>query len=164
MGDSAFFRCEALESVTFGEKLKKIPRQAFYFCSGLTSVELTHIESVGEYGFGYCGNLTEVTFGDSLQKLEADSFSSTKLARVTLPASLQSIDNWAFGSIRTLSEVIVDSQAAADSILAGNNKIVAYAATLRFKDTLTVSEEGLNSLGYTKGASENGYTVYTKNG
>ena len=156
MGDSAFFRCEALESVTFGEKLKKIPRQAFYFCSGLTSVE--------QYGFGYCGNLTEVTFGDSLQKLEADSFSSTKLARVTLPASLQSIDNWAFGSIRTLSEVIVDSQAAADSILAGNNKIVAYAATLRFKDTLTVSEEGLNSLGYTKGASENGYTVYTKNG
>ena len=164
MGDSAFFRCEELESVTFGDKLKKIPRQAFYFCSGLTSVELTHIESVGEYGFGYCGNLTEVTFGDSLQKLEADSFSSTKLARVTLPASLQSIDNWAFGSIRTLSEVIVDSQAAADSILAGSNKIVAYAATLRFKDTLTVSEEGLNSLGYTKGASENGYTVYTKNG
>ena len=63
IGNSAFYGCSGLTSVTIGNGVTSIGKNAFYGCSGLTSVTIGNgVTSIGKNAFTNCTNLTSVTF------------------------------------------------------------------------------------------------------
>ena len=91
-----------LTSVTIPNSVTSIGTQAFYGCSGLTSVVWNAINCADFLSdsrsrpFGY-NSITSFTFGDSVQHIPAYLCSGmTKLTSVTLPNSVTSVGNAAF--------------------------------------------------------------------
>ena len=63
IGDSAFYNCTGLTSVTIPDSVTSIGQYAFYGCTGLTSVTIPDsVTSIGSYAFYGCTGLTSVTF------------------------------------------------------------------------------------------------------
>ena len=59
IGDNAFYFCESLTSVTIPDSVTAIGNRAFYYCDSLTSVSIPNsVTSIGDYAFGDCSNLT----------------------------------------------------------------------------------------------------------
>ena len=120
LGDQAFIYCQALKSVKLGDKLTTIPYMAFANCPALTSVnlenvvtlgygafaetditadnlDLSKVETVGEYAFTYCDKLTGVTLNPSGAVIEEGAFSyCSTLADVTNLNKVSNIGNYAF--------------------------------------------------------------------
>ena len=68
--DRAFYRCKDLKSVHFPEGLKRIGREAFYFCS-METLELPEsVEILDEKAFFKCTWLTEVCLPVHIRRIE----------------------------------------------------------------------------------------------
>ena len=107
----AFNSCSNLATVTFGEgsKLETIGQRAFSECSSLTSISLpSSVTSIGSYAFRYCEDLAEVTFGEGskLETIGQRAFSEcSSLTSISLPSSVTSIGSYAFRYCEDLAEV-----------------------------------------------------------
>ena len=65
IGDSAFYRCDSLTSITIGDSVTTIGDYAFASCSSLTCVTIPDsVTTVGGYAFSGCGNLNAVYITD----------------------------------------------------------------------------------------------------
>ena len=65
IGDEAFYKCSGLTSVTIGNSVTSIGDDAFEACSGLTSVTIGNsVTSIGRYAFEGCSGLTSVHISD----------------------------------------------------------------------------------------------------
>lgn len=126
--DSAFYRCEALKTLTFPRGLETIGHHAFADCSNLTNVTFNGVEtiadsafynctglkeisfpstlkSVGELAFAYCSELTSVKFSKGLQSIGPMAFHfCSKLETAELPEGLRSIGDDAFLNCTALKE------------------------------------------------------------
>ena len=61
IGESAFYYCAGLSSISFPESLTAIEKSAFYHCDDLTSVTLpSGVKSINDQAFAYCENLQTV--------------------------------------------------------------------------------------------------------
>ena len=61
IGDDAFYRCSGLTSVVIPSSVTKIGDSAFESCSGLTSIEIpSSVTSIGNYAFSNCSGLTSI--------------------------------------------------------------------------------------------------------
>ena len=122
IGDSTFYDCPNLTSVTISNSVTSIGESAFYGCTGLTSVTIPEsVTSIGKDAFESCTNLTSVTwnarsceisdspFADSNDQITSFSFGNTvntiparlcewmnKLTSVTIGNSVTSIGDGAF--------------------------------------------------------------------
>ena len=119
VSSSAFAHCQDLETVVLPKSVKSIQKSAFSGCVKLTSIDLTHITSLGEYAFMGCGfseviipagissvsygafsdckNLKSVVFHNNVTELESYAFSGcTALTAVHLPDQMQIIGSSAF--------------------------------------------------------------------
>ena len=141
IGNSAFYNCSGLTSVTIPESVTSIGEYAFYYCSGLTSVTIPssmisienntfrgcsgltsitipgNITSIGEYAFGNCTGLTSVTIPESVTSIGDSAFSRCSgLTSVTIPGSVTSISFHAFSYCTGLTSVTIsDGVAIIDS-------------------------------------------------
>ena len=89
------------ESVTYNGvtySVTNIGSDAFYNCSGLTSVTIpSSVTSIGNYAFSGCSGLTSVTIPNSVTSIGAGAFSNCSgLTSVTIPSSVTSIGSKAF--------------------------------------------------------------------
>ena len=63
LGDSAFYRCTRLTSVTIPDSVTSIGHGAFIACTSLTSVTIPErVASIAEWAFVGCASLTSVYF------------------------------------------------------------------------------------------------------
>ena len=69
----AFYGCTGLTSVTIGDSVEEIGEWAFLGCTGLTSVTI-NVTSIGYAAFDGCSNLASVTIGDSVTKIGVSAF------------------------------------------------------------------------------------------
>ncbi|MBQ5969670.1 MAG: leucine-rich repeat domain-containing protein [Clostridia bacterium] len=75
IGDDAFFGCSGLTSVTIPDSVTSIGDWAFAFCSSLTSVTIPDsVTSIDNYAFFGCRSLTSVTIPDSVTSIGDDAF------------------------------------------------------------------------------------------
>lgn len=71
IGNSAFYHCVDLTSVTIGSGVKSIGEEAFGRCTGLKSVTIGNgVASVKDYAFLGCSSLTDVYYGGSKEQWE----------------------------------------------------------------------------------------------
>ena len=112
----AFFRCTALQTVTFekGSKLKTIKNGSgwsgvFKSCTSLTSIEIpASVETIGYDAFQGCSSLKTVTFekGSKLKTVETNVFFyCTSLTSIEIPASVEEIERYAFSGCTSLQTV-----------------------------------------------------------
>ena len=65
IGYNAFYKCSGLTSVTIPNSVTSIGNQAFRDCSGLTSVTIPNsVTKIGNYAFDGCDGLTKVIVSD----------------------------------------------------------------------------------------------------
>ena len=63
IGDEAFYFCTGLTSITIPDSVTGIGDEAFYYCTGLTSITIpTSMTSIGSSAFGNCSGLTTINY------------------------------------------------------------------------------------------------------
>ena len=63
IGDSAFYNCTGLTSVTIPDSVTSIGNYAFYSCDNLTSATIgDSVTTIGSYAFEYCTSLTSIKY------------------------------------------------------------------------------------------------------
>jgi hypothetical protein len=109
IGDTAFWGCSSLASVTIPDSVTSIASGAFYGCSSLTSVTISDsVTSLGDHAFAYCSSLTSVTIGNSVTSIENGAFyGCSRLTNVTIPESVTSIGDDAFNRCSSLTSVTI---------------------------------------------------------
>ena len=107
IGEDAFWDCTGLTSVTIPDSVTSIGDYAFYGCIGLTSVTIPDsVTSIENSTFYNCIGLTSVTIPDSVTSIGDYTFSDcTGLTSVTIPDSVTSIGSSAFANCTNLTDI-----------------------------------------------------------
>ncbi len=110
IGDQAFYGCSGLTSITIPEGVTSIGFYAFYGCSHLATVNLSRsVTSIGWYAFYACP-ITSITIPERVTEIAYGSFWDCKsLTSVTLPSSVASIGDMAFNGCSALTSVIIEN-------------------------------------------------------
>ncbi len=127
IGDSAFYYCDSLTSVSIPDSVTSIGDNAFYFCESLTSVTIPDsVTAIGDSAFSYCDSLTSVSIPDSVTAIGDEAFySCSSLTSVTIPDSVTSIGDRAFSYCDSLTSVSIP-----DSVTAIGNRAFYYCDSL----------------------------------
>ena len=109
IGSSAFSSCSGLTSITIPDSVTSIGSSAFYNCSGLTSVTIgSGVTSIGSSAFSSCSGLTSVTIGSGVTSIGSSAFSSCSgLTSITIPDSVTSIEDRAFKGCSGLTSITI---------------------------------------------------------
>ncbi|MBP5364688.1 MAG: leucine-rich repeat domain-containing protein [Bacteroidales bacterium] len=109
IGSEAFYGCSGLTSVTIPNSVTSIGDYAFLGCSGLTTVTIGNsVTSIGSRAFDGCNVLTSVTIPNSVTSIGQSAFSyCSSITSVTIPNSVTSIGVSAFYCCSGLTTVII---------------------------------------------------------
>ena len=127
IGDSAFYYCDSLTSVSIPDSVTSIGDNAFYFCESLTSVTIPDsVTAIGDSAFSYCDSLTSVSIPDSVTSIGDEAFySCSSLTSANIPDSVTSIGDRAFSYCDSLTSVSIP-----DSVTAIGNRAFYYCDSL----------------------------------
>jgi hypothetical protein len=108
IGDSAFWSCESLTSITIPNSVTTIGRVAFANCL-FTSITIPNsVTSIGDYAFHYCIYLTSVNLPESVTSIGYGVFYHCEsLTSITIPNSVTSIGEEAFAGCAALSSITI---------------------------------------------------------
>ncbi len=152
IGDSAFYDCTSLTSVTIPGSVTSIGVQAFCNCRSLTSVTIPDsVTSIGAGAFERCESLTSVAIPDSVTSIGKCAFQDCiSLTSVTIPNSVTSIGDAAFRDCKSLTSVTIpDSVTSIGSSAFGNCKSltdVYYAGSEAQWKAISISFTGNHGL------------------
>ena len=110
IGDSAFYYCTSLASITIPESVTRIGAYAFSNCRPLTSITIPNsVTSIGEAAFSRCSSLTSVTIPESVTSIGYHAFFDCEsLTSITIPESVTSIGEEAFAACSSLTSIVVE--------------------------------------------------------
>ena len=76
-----------------------IEEKAFFFCNELEEISFGNsLQIIGEYAFYHCGKINEIIFPDSLEIIENNAFNLTKINTVLMGKSIRIIEEEAFSN------------------------------------------------------------------
>lgn len=123
--DLMFYGCTSLTSFTFPEGITSIGKQAFYN-TGLTSIELPLLDSIGDAAFAKSKALASVTFNSEQRTIGTNMFyGCSALKSVTLPENLVEIGMYGFEETGLTSINIPDKTATIGDYAFNNCKDLA---------------------------------------
>ena len=97
-----------LKSVTMHNAVTRIESYAFYNCTGLTSVNLGAVKTIGEYAFSYCTSLTSISIPNSVTEMGPYTFSDCNaLKSITLGNGLTKISDYTFWKCSNLQSITI---------------------------------------------------------
>jgi hypothetical protein len=96
---------------TVPERVTSIGQSAFFGCSGLTTISLpAGLTSIGGYTFFGCSSLTSISLPAGLTSIGLQAFYGCRnLTTLNLPAGLTGIGQYAFSGCISLSSITVTS-------------------------------------------------------
>ncbi len=150
IGNNAFYNCSGLTSITIGNGVTSIGDYAFLGCTGLTSITIPDsVRSIGEDAFRGCSGLTSVTIGNGVTSIGEYTFAwCSGLTSVTIGNGVKSIGYYAFSGCSGLTSITIP-----DSV----TRIGNYAFFCCYK---LVEVYNKTSLNITVGSSGYGYVGY----
>ena len=109
IGKDAFRFCSGLTSITIPDSVTSIGDYAFNGCTGLTSIEVPNsVTTIPAYAFNGCTGLTSITIPDSVTSIGKDAFRfCSGLTSITIPDSVTSIGEGAFLFCTSLTSVTI---------------------------------------------------------
>ena len=109
IGSHAFYWCSGLKTIEIPNSVTAIGSGAFYRCSSLKEVVLPNtLESIGSYAFDDCDGLTSVVIPGSVKTIELDAFAyCSGLESVTFSEGLKQLEQGAFYGCSSLKEVVL---------------------------------------------------------
>ena len=104
---NAFYSCTGLTSVNIPNSVTNIGNSAFRYCTGLTSVTIPNsVTSIGTSAFENCTGLTSVTIPNSVTSIGTSAFENCSgLTSVNIPNSVTTIGMGAFAYCSSLTSV-----------------------------------------------------------
>ncbi|MBR2951737.1 MAG: leucine-rich repeat domain-containing protein, partial [Clostridia bacterium] len=124
-----------------------IGEEAFYQCTGLTSIEIpSSVTSIGSYAFKNCTGLTCVTFGENSQltSIGESAFSSCRgLTSIEIPASVTSIGERAFSYCDKLVQITNLSDQPLSDLPFNPDQEIRTSRETAFKNVLATDENGV---------------------
>ena len=153
IGDSAFFACSSLTSVSVPDSVTSIGDEAFALCSSLTSVSIPDsVTSIGDAAFHSCKSLTSVSIPNSVTSIgDAAFFSCDSLTSVSIPDSVEQIGTNPFADCSALKTISVSPEhlyfATIDGVLfrKADKALISYPAGIK-SSTYTIPQ-GIASIG-----------------
>ena len=150
IGDSAFYHCSSLTSITIPNSVTSIGSGAFEYCSELTSITIPNsVTSIGSGAFSRCYGLTSVTIPNSVTSIGDRAFwNCSRLTSITIPNSVTSIGDNAFLFCSRLTSIKVESENTKYDSRENCNAIIETASnTLVFGCQTTVIPSSVTSIG-----------------
>jgi hypothetical protein len=98
IGDSAFARCNSLESITIPDSVTTIGEAIFQYCFNLTSITIPDsVTSIGKYAFSRCTSLTSITIPDGVTSVGYGAFyMCSSLTSITFRGNAPTLDDDVF--------------------------------------------------------------------
>ena len=139
IGNSAFEYCSRLTSVTIPDSVTTIGYEAFAWCCILTSVTIgDSVTTIGDYAFSDCFSLTSVTIPDSVTEIGDSAFEyCSRLTSVTIGDSVTTIGKWAFRNCDSLTSVTIPN-----SVTTIGDRAFAVCSSLQDFNGKFASEDG----------------------
>ena len=159
VGAYAFAYCEFLNTVTLGEKITELPKYIFATCGKLSSINLSCVETIGEYAFLMAGleqaDLTSATNIEKYAFAQNQALNSLKLnpngcivgeAAFAECASVQTVEN--LNCVTEIGAYAFANTSVTDLDLSAAVSIGDFAFIKQELTPVTVKlGEGLTSLG-----------------
>ena len=184
IGNTAFYGCSGLTSITIPNSVTSIGDYAFKGCSGLTSITIPNsVKSIGKDAFEDCSGVKELIYAEGCTKAlrtGLTSITSLKipnsvtsigesafrgcgdLTSVTIPNGVTSIENYAFSDCSGLTSIIVESGNTKYDSRGNCNAVIETASnTLRIGCQNTIIPNSVTSIGSSAFFSCSGLTSIT---
>ena len=109
IGNEAFYNCTGLTSIEIPNGVTSIGDEAFYNCTGLTSIEIPNgVTSIGNEVFNNCTGLTSVVIPNSVTSIGYKAFCNcTGLMSVIIPNNVTSVGRYAFSDCSGMTSVTI---------------------------------------------------------
>ena len=109
-GYSPFYNKTNLTSITIGDKVTSIEKDAFRGCSSLTTITIPEgVTQIGSSAFYDCSSLTAINIPESVTEIDEYTFRGcSSLTSITIPENVTSISICVFQNCTSLKEVIFE--------------------------------------------------------
>lgn len=109
IGANAFYECTGLSSITMPHSITNIEKSAFYDCSSLSFINIPNsVTRIGKGAFSNCSKLAKVTIPNSVKTIDNMVFYwCSSLTTIQIPNSVTKIGEDAFAVCEKLSAIKV---------------------------------------------------------
>ena len=142
----AFFCCTGLESVTIGKDVTFIGDSAFEGCAVKNVTIPEGVTSIGSSVFNSCYRLESITLPEGVTSIGNFAFSyCTSLTSITIPSSVTTIGDGAFASCRNIESITIPEGVTSleSQVFSGCEKLIQKEDYVHYVDNWVIASDKL---------------------
>ena len=153
IGDNAFFGCSGLTSIILPSGVTEIGGYAFFGCSGLTSLTLpTGVTKIGYSAFSGCSGLTSIyVYAEKMPKLGTDMFNGCDAKKCTVYVPKGTYDDYWLSEFGYFENIVEFDPTGINNVITSNDAKELSRYSLNGQ-RLSAPTKGLNIVKYSDGS------------